>query len=119
MDEEDRPNGPDPDKPGRSRKELEEILDLDRTKLTADLVTRIEEAMCAADAAREDLKAVVAEARKAKFMPPEIKAMKTLARLRKDDKGGRAREELAALRRIGRAVQFDLFDAGTGGGGAR
>lgn len=36
--------------------------------------------------------------------------MKRIAKLRLDDKGSEAKEQLEALQRIGRAVSFDLFD---------
>ena len=36
--------------------------------------------------------------------------MKKIARLRLKDQKGRAQEQLEALERIGKAVEFDLFD---------
>ena len=43
--------------------------------------------------------------------PAEMaEAMKKIARLRLKDQVGRAREQIDALRRIGAAVQCDLFD---------
>jgi uncharacterized protein (UPF0335 family) len=85
------------------------VLDLDRTTLIATMVNRMEQAMREADAARDDLKEIVAECRTAEFGPRDIEAMKKIAKLRKDDKGGAAKEQLEALERIGNAVGFPLF----------
>lgn len=68
------------------------------------------EAMREADAAREDLKQIVADAKEAEFSKRDVEAMKKIAKLRKDDQKGRAQEQLDALRRVGTAVGFDLFE---------
>jgi hypothetical protein len=61
------------------------------------------------------LKAIVESAKEQEFGPREIKAMRTIAKLRLKDKKVEAREELAALERISKAADFDLFDfAGVG-----
>ena len=86
------------------------IFDLDRKKLTARLVDRMEESMREADKARDELKEIIAECREAQFKPRDIEAMKKIAKLRKDDKKGVAQEQLEALERIGGIVGFDLFD---------
>lgn len=88
------------------------MFDLDRTRLTREMVDRMEQAMREIDAARDDLKAVIAECREAEFRKRDIEAMKKIAKFRKDDKQSAAREQIEALLRIGRAVQFDLFDEG-------
>lgn len=100
-------DGPREEKPAR---DLNKLFDLDRSTLVKNMVDRMETAMRVADAARDDLKEIIAECREAEFGPRDIAAMKKIAKLRKDDKGGDAKEQLEALQRIGRAVGFDLFD---------
>lgn len=89
--------------------DLNAIFDLDRKKLTRQIVDQMEQAMRDVDAAREDLKQIVASAKEAAFSPRDVEAMKKIAKLRKDDKGGAAKEQLEALERIGGIVGFDLF----------
>lgn len=84
-------------------------LDLNRTTVTTDFVNRMETCMRDAEAAAADLKEVVAQAAEQEFTKRDIEAMKKIARLRLKDQIGRAREQLDALRRIGAAVQCDLF----------
>ena len=84
-------------------------LDLNRTAITADFVARMEACMRQQQTAADDLKEVVAQANEAEFSKRDIEAMKKIARLRLKDQIGRAREQLDALRRIGDAVQIDLF----------
>lgn len=91
------------------KRDLNAIFDLDRKKLTAKIVDQMEQAMRDVDAAREDLKQIVASAKEAAFSPRDVEAMKKIAKLRKDDKGGAAKEQLEALERIGGIVGFDLF----------
>jgi uncharacterized protein (UPF0335 family) len=100
----------EPGKQEHPKRDFNAIFDLDRKKITRTFVDRMEQAMREADAARDDLKEVVAEAREANFGPRDIEAMKKIAKLRKDDKGGAAREQLESLKKIGGAVGFDLFD---------
>ena len=50
-----------------------------------------------------------ATAKENAFSPRDVTAMKRIARMRLKDQGGRAKEELEALHRIGHAVGFDLF----------
>ena len=85
-------------------------LDLNRTTITTDFVNRMESCMRDAETAAADLKEVVAQAAEQEFTKRDIEAMKKIARLRLKDQIGRAREQLDALRRIGAAVQCDLFD---------
>ncbi len=92
------------------QRDWSKTLDLDRKTITRNFVNRIEECMRAAEAASNDLKGVLAEAKEAEFGPRDIGAMKKIAKLRLTDKGGDAREQLEALSRIGKAVAFDLFD---------
>lgn len=99
-----------PQEPEQPKRDLVEIFDLDRKKLTRNMVDRMEQCMREADAARDDLKQVVADCREANFGPRDIEAMKKIAKLRKDDKKGTAKEQLEALERVGNAVGFDLFD---------
>ena len=84
--------------------------DLNRTTITTDFVNRMESCMRDAETAAADLKEVVAQAAEQEFTKRDIEAMKKIARLRLKDQIGRAREQLDALRRIGAAVQCDLFD---------
>ena len=84
-------------------------LDLNRTTITKDFVARLETCMRDAETAAADLKEVVAQAAEAEFTKRDIEAMKKIARLRLKDQVGRAREQIDALRRIGAAVQCDLF----------
>lgn len=85
-------------------------LDLDRRTITRSFVDRMEECMRAAEAAADDLKELVAQAKEAEFGPRDIQAMKKIAKMRLKDQRGAAREQLEALNRIGKAVAFDLFD---------
>lgn len=100
-----------PDDEHKPDRDFEKMFDLDRSTLTKSMVDRMEECLRAAAAAREDLKEIAAECRvEHEFAPRDIMAMKKIAKLRLDDKANEAREQLAALERIGRAVGFDLFD---------
>lgn len=92
------------------KRDFNEIFDLDRKKLTRGLVDRMEQTMREADTARDDLKQIISECREAQLSPRDIEAMKKIAKLRKDDKRERAKEQLEALERIGGIVGFDLFD---------
>lgn len=100
---------PDDQSNGGGR-DLNEMFDLDRKKLTRGLVTEIEQALRDADIARERVKEIKASAKESGFGPRDIKAMEKIAKLRKDDKRGAAQEELEALERISVAVGFGLFD---------
>ncbi len=91
-------------------RDFAKIFDLDRSTLTKSMVQRMEECMRQAKVAADDLKAVVAECVEREFSPRDIAAMKKLAKLRLEDKGGVAREQLEAMQRIGAAIGFDLFD---------
>lgn len=84
-------------------------LDLDRATAIKTFVERMEECMRAAIVAREDLKEVQTDAIEAEFSKRDVEAMKKVASLRIKDQVGRAREQLEALERIGRAMQMDLF----------
>lgn len=92
------------------KRDFAKILDLGRSTLIKTMVDRMERAMRDADAARDDLKEIIAECREAEFPKRDIEAMKAIAKLRKDDKKGAAQEKLEALERVGKAVGFDLFD---------
>jgi uncharacterized protein (UPF0335 family) len=87
-------------------------LDLNRTTITTDFVKRMEECMRQQEAAAADLKELTAQAAEQEFTKRDIEAMKRIARLRLKDQVGRAREQIDALRRIGDAVQCDLFSLG-------
>ena len=87
-------------------------LDLNRTTITTNFVDRMEEVMRQQEAAANDLKEITAQASEAEFSKRDIEAMKKIAKLRMKDQLGRAREQLGALRRIGAAVQIDLFSDG-------
>lgn len=93
-----------------SPRDFEQMLDLNRTQLTRDLVSQFEEAMRRQKVAGDDIKEIAATAHEQEFGPRDIAAMKQIAKLRLTDKGGEAKEKLAALERIGKLVQFDLFD---------
>jgi uncharacterized protein (UPF0335 family) len=87
-------------------------LDLNRTTVTTDFVARFETVMRAQQAASDDLKEIAAQAAEQEFSKRDIEAMKKIAKMRLKDQIGRAREQIDALRRIGAAVQIDLFDGG-------
>jgi hypothetical protein len=91
-------------------RDLGKIFDLNRTKLTKGMVSEMENAYRQIQSAQDDLKAIVASAKEQEFTARDCWAMKKLAKLRLDDKKGAAREELEALDRIGKAIDFDLFD---------
>lgn len=92
------------------KRDLTVIFDLDRKKLTKTIVDRMEQVMREQDAARADLKAIMEECKEQRFSKRDIEAMKKIAKLRKEDKKGAAKEQLEALERIGAIVGFDLFD---------
>jgi uncharacterized protein (UPF0335 family) len=94
-------------KPGR---DLGKMFDLDRTTLIKTFVDRMESIMRDAKTAADDLKQVVADAREAEFAVRDVAAMKSIAKLRLEDKKGAAQEKLEAMERIGQAVDFDVFD---------
>lgn len=104
LDNQGNPGTPEP------KRDLDEIFDLSRKKLTRSMVDRYEAKMREADQIKDDIAQITAECKDAGFKPRDIKAMKKIAKLRKDDKGGAAREQLEALQRIGDACGFDLFD---------
>ena len=91
-------------------RDLGKMFDLDRSTLTKNMVDRMEACLRQAEAARDDLKEVVAECVIAEFRKHDIAAMRKIAKLRLADKAADARDQLAALQRIGRAVGLDLFD---------
>ncbi len=92
------------------KRDWSKTLDLDRTTITREFVNRMETCMRQVQDAQEDLKQVIADAKEAEFKPRDVEAMKKIAKLRLKDQKGRAQEQLEALDRIGRAVEFDLFD---------
>lgn len=92
------------------KRDWTKTLDLDRTTITREFVNRMENCMRQMQDAQEDLKQVIADAKEAEFKPRDVEAMKKIARLRLKDQKGRAQEQLEALERIGKAVEFDLFD---------
>jgi len=92
------------------KRDFTKMFDLDRTTLTKSMVDRMERCLRDAEAARDDLKEVIAECKEAEFGKRDIEAMRTIAKLRLDDKKGVAQEKLEALERIGQAVDFNLFE---------
>lgn len=92
------------------KRDFGKMFDLDRSTLTKSFVDRMEECLRQQQVASDDLKQVCADAVEAEFGPNDIKAMKKIARIRLKDQRSDARDQLEALERIGRAVQFDLFD---------
>lgn len=85
-------------------------LDLNRTTITTDFVNRFEAVMRDQQTAADDLKEIAAQASEQEFTKRDIEAMKKIAKMRLKDQIGRAREQIDALRRVGAAVQIDLFD---------
>lgn len=94
------------------KRDFVKILDLNRSQLTKDIVTQLEDAMRRQDVAADDIKEITASAKEQEYGPRDIAAMKKIAKLRLKDKCLDAREQLEALSRIGKAVEFDLFDWG-------
>lgn len=92
------------------RRDFTKMLDLNRTQLTRDMVDRLQDAMTRQQIAAEDIRVIVASAIEQEFSKRDIGAMKQIAKLRLNDKKSEAREKLEALERIGKAVDFDLFD---------
>ncbi len=92
------------------KRDFGKMFDLDRSTLTKSFVDRMEECLRQQQIASDDLKQVCADAVEAEFGPHDIKAMKKIARIRLKDQQSDARDQLEALERIGRAVQFELFD---------
>lgn len=92
------------------RRDFTKMLDLNRTQLTRDMVDRLQDAMTRQQIAAEDIRVIVASAIEQEFSKRDIGAMKTIAKLRLNDKKSEAREKLEALERISRTVGMDLFD---------
>jgi hypothetical protein len=103
---------PDVHGPAEPDRDFTKMFDLDKSTAINNFVTRMEECMRQQQIAGDDLKQVCADATEAEFGPNDIRAMKKIAKLRLRDQLAQGREQLAALERIGRAVQFDLFDYG-------
>ena len=101
------PNKSENDDPKR---DWTKTLDLNRTTLTKGMVDRMEQCLRDQEAARDDLKQVIVNCKEAEFTMRDIEAMKKIARLRLKDQKSRAQEQLEALERVGKAVEFDLFD---------
>lgn len=89
--------------------DLSDVFDRNRDSAVRDFVDRFENLMRDRDDIGAGIRDVAAEAKKFKFSPAEIKAMKDIARLRKDDKRLQSAAALAALRRVGHACEYDLF----------
>jgi uncharacterized protein (UPF0335 family) len=94
------------------KRDFTKMFDLDRTTVIKNMVDRMEQCLRDAEAARDDLKEIMADCKEREFGKRDIEAMKKIAKLRLDDKKGAAQEQLEALERIGKAVGFDLFDWG-------
>ena len=92
------------------KRDWEATLDLNRTKLTQDIVDNLHDAMVRQQIAADDIKILKANALEQEFSKRDIAAMVTIARLRLKDQKSQAQEKLEALERIGKIVQFDLFD---------
>ena len=92
------------------KRDFAKMLDLNRSSLIKSLVDQMEQAMRDIQEAQEDLKQIVAAAKQHEFAVRDVAAMKSIAKLRLQDKKGDAQEKLEALERIGKAVGFDLFD---------
>ena len=99
-----------PHEDGKPTGEFDKMFDLDRSTLTKSFVDRMEECLRQQQVASDDIKKICAEATEAEFGPLDVKAMKKIARIRLKDQQSAARDQLEALERIGRAVQFELFD---------
>ena len=91
-------------------RDFAKMFDLNRSTAIKEFVNRMESCLRDAAAARDDLKQVMSECKEAEFTKREVEAMRTVAKLRLDDKKGAAQEKLEALERIGKAIGFDLFD---------
>lgn len=97
---------PDTNEPTR---DWVQALDLNRSTVTKSFVDRLEECMRAQQTASDDLKEVIAQAKEAEFTARDIEAMKKIAKLRLKDQRSVATDQLEALSRISKAVDFDLF----------
>ena len=95
---------------GRKPNDLSEIFNLDRSQAIARMTGNFENCLRDIQTAQDDLKELVASCKEAGIGPHEIAAMRRIARLRLKDQGVVAREQLAALNRVGKAVGYDLFD---------
>ncbi len=97
---------------GEPKRDFGKMLDLNRTTLTRDMVDRFLDAMQRQQIAAEDIKIIAISALEQEFSKREIGAMKAIAKLKMSDKKSEASEKLEALERIGKIVDFDLFDWG-------
>ena len=91
-------------------RDFERMLDLNRSGLTKSIVDEMEARMRDIETAQADLKAITDHAKEQEYKPPQIRAMKTIAKLRLKDKGAVAKVELEALEEIANAVDFPLFN---------
>lgn len=98
------------------RRDWAKTLDLDRTTIIKNYVDRFEQCMRDAEMARDAIKDLTIEVKAQEFSPRDISAMKKIANLRLKDQVSRAKEQLDALQRIGRAAGVDLFDYAAGEG---
>lgn len=94
----------------RAARDLNEVFDLDRKKLTRKMVDRFEEIFRQQQSASDEMKVLVTECTEADFKPRDIGSMKKHAKLRLKDKTLDAREQLESLDRIGKIIGQDLFD---------
>jgi uncharacterized protein (UPF0335 family) len=92
------------------KRDFSKMLDLNRATITKEYVDQYEVAFQQQVSAASDIRQITDDAKEAEFGPREIKAMKRIAKLRLQDKLADAKEDLEALERVGRLVQFDLFD---------
>jgi hypothetical protein len=103
----DNDNPPDGERPD---KDLSKMFDLDRSNLTTSMVSRFEDCFRQQESAAADVVELTNKCNGLEFSKRDIAAMKKIAKLRLKDKRADASEQLEALSRISRAVNFDLFD---------
>lgn len=98
------------DIPNEKKPDLSVMFDLSRDKAVKSYVDQFENLLRQQAALRDDIRDVSGAARDHMFSPAEIRAMKTIAKWRMDDKIAGAMNQFAALRRVSNAVGADLFD---------
>lgn len=101
-----------PPEPGddHPKRDFAKMFDLDRSTAIKNIIEEIEVQMRDIENAQGALKAIAEAAKTREFTPDEIKAMKTIAKLRLKDKKEEAQRQLKALEKIGRAAEYNVFE---------
>lgn len=98
-----------PHEPAKPIKSLDKMFDLSGDQKIADYVAKFEDLFRQRDAVAADLKQLADDAREDMLSKRELEAVKKIAKWRLDDKISAAKEMFAALQRVSKAVQIEMF----------